>query len=81
MELDTDKIDQDVLALLFLTAFREGKDQQWRTWKSHDWEVLDRLCEKGFISEPKSKARSVCLTEEGFIMAKHFFESKYVKKE
>jgi len=33
MEFDTDKIDDDVLALLYLTAFREKKDLPWRAWK------------------------------------------------
>jgi len=79
MKYDTEKIDEDVLALLFLTAFREQQDCPWRTWKSHDWEVLDRLCKKGFISDPKSKARSVTLTDEGFAKAKQLFESKYQK--
>ena len=37
MELDTDKIDQVVLALLTL-----GKHEGYRTWKSFDWEVIDR---------------------------------------
>jgi hypothetical protein len=80
MEFDTDKIDDDVLALLFLTAFRARKDEPWRTWKSHDWEVMDRLCEKGFISDPKSKAKSVTLTDEGYAKAKRLFEAKYAKQ-
>ena len=79
MEFDTDKIDEDVLALLYLTAFRENKDWPWRTWKSHDWDVMDRLCERGFISDPKSKAKSVALTDEGYARAKHLFETKYAK--
>jgi hypothetical protein len=80
MEFDTDKIDDDVLALLYLTAFREKQDEPWRTWKSHDWEVMDRLCEKGFISDPKSKAKSVTLTDEGYAKARQLFEAKYAKK-
>jgi hypothetical protein len=32
MEYDTDKIDDDVLALLYLVAFKE-KDLPWRAWK------------------------------------------------
>ena len=80
MEFDTDKIDEDVLALLYLTAFREKKDWPWRTWKSHDWEVMNRLCEKGYIFDPKSKAKSVTLSDEGYAKAKQLFEAKYVKK-
>jgi hypothetical protein len=81
MEFDTDKIDEDVLALLYLTAFQEKKDWPWRAWKSHDWDVMDRLCEKGFISDPKSKSKSVALTDEGYERAKKLFEAKYAKKD
>lgn len=81
MEFDTDKIDEDVLALLYLTSFQEKKDWPWRTWKSHDWDVMDRLCEKGFISDPKSKAKSVGFTDEGYARAKELFKAKYAKKD
>ena len=60
MELDTDKIDQAVLALLSL-----GRHEGYRVWKSFDWEVMNRLHAKGYITDPVSKARSVLLTEEG----------------
>ncbi|WP_221029183.1 DUF6429 family protein [Actomonas aquatica] len=81
MKHDTDKIDEDVLALLFLTAHRERDGYPWRTWKGHDWEVMDRLCEKGFISDPHGKAKSVVFTEEGFAKAQQLFEAKYTKPE
>ena len=80
MDFDTDKIDDDVLALLYLTSFREKKGFPWRTWKSHDWDVMDRLCERGFISDPKSKAKSVVFSDEGYERAKALFEAKYAKK-
>ena len=60
MELDTDKIDQAVLALLSL-----GRHEGYRVWKGFDWEVMNRLHAKGYITDPVSKARSVLLTEEG----------------
>lgn len=60
MELDTDKIDQAVLALLSL-----GRHDGYRVWKSFDWEVMNRLHAKGYITDPVSKTRSVLLTEEG----------------
>jgi hypothetical protein len=60
MELDTDKIDQAVLALLAL-----GRHDRYRTWKALDWEVMGRLHQKGYISDPIGKAKSVLLTEEG----------------
>lgn len=60
MELDTDKIDQAVLALLAL-----GKHEGYRTWKAFDWDVMGRLHEKGYITDPIGKAKSVLFTEEG----------------
>lgn len=60
MELDTDKIDQAVLALLAL-----GRHEGYRTWKAFDWEVMGRLHEKGYISDPVGKAKSVLFTEDG----------------
>ena len=60
MEYDRDKVDEMVLALLWLTLAADH-----RAWKSHDWDALDRLHAKGYISDPKSKAKSVVLSEEG----------------
>lgn len=60
MELDTNKIDQAVLALLSL-----GKHEANRVWKAFDWESMGRLHEKGYISDPVGKAKSVLFTEEG----------------
>jgi hypothetical protein len=48
MNLDEDKIDDVVLALLQLTAHGDGLAS--RAWKSQSWEVMDRLHQKGFIS-------------------------------
>ena len=60
MEIDTDKVDDAVLALLQLTL-HDGN----RAWKGHDWDVLGRLHEKGMIGDPVGKVKSVWLTEEG----------------
>jgi len=38
MQIDTDKIDEAVLALLFLTL-HDGV----RAWKSFDWDAMNRL--------------------------------------
>ena len=69
MEYDRDKVDEVVLALLWLTQAGEG-----RAWKSHDWDAMDRLHEKGYIGDPKSKAKSVVLTEEGCRRSEELFE-------
>jgi hypothetical protein len=63
MPHDKQKVDAAVLALLALWAFKDGSN--WRSWKSFDWGVTDRLFEAGDIHDPKSKAKSVVLTEEG----------------
>ena len=55
MEYDKDKVDEMALALLFLTSFTE--DNETRAWKGMDWEVMDRLYEKGYIWDPKNKAK------------------------
>jgi len=39
--------------------------------------VLDRLHERGYISDPKSKAKSVMLTEEGQRRARELFAHNF----
>jgi hypothetical protein len=73
-----DKVDDKVLALLNLTLFEQGP--ALRAWKGHDWEALDRLHGKGYISDPKSKAKSVVMTEEGAKRSRDLFE-RYIAKE
>jgi hypothetical protein len=63
MKIDTEKVDEAVLALLFLNTLTEHG--MARSWKSFDWDAMDRLHAKGFISDPKNKAQSVVLTEAG----------------
>ena len=36
-----------------------------RVWKGYDWDVMHRLHEQGFITDPHGKAKSVVLTEAG----------------
>lgn len=60
MELDTDKIDEAVLALLAL-----GRHDGYRTWKSFDWDSMGRLHEKGYITDPVDNAKSVQVRAKG----------------
>jgi hypothetical protein len=76
MKYDHDKVDEAVLALLWLTAF-DADEYGARAWKSHDWETLDRLYEKGFILDPKSKAKSLVLTTEGVERARELFKKHF----
>jgi hypothetical protein len=72
MEYDKDKVDEMVLALLGLTMFEERS--VLRAWKGYDWDALDRLHQKGYISDPKSKSKSVVVTEEGAKRSRELFE-------
>lgn len=74
MDYDENKVDEMVLALLCLTPAGDG-----RAWKSHDWDAMDRLHKKGYISDPKSKAKSVVLTEEGERMSRELFERHFAR--
>ena len=76
MEFDTDKLDEVVLALLYLNAFQE-RYGAIRAWKGFDWDTLDRLHEQGFISSPRSKAKSVVMTEEGFERGRQLFDAYF----
>jgi CRISPR/Cas system CMR-associated protein Cmr1 (group 7 of RAMP superfamily) len=78
MEYDEDKVDKMVLALLHLTTFKEGMGI--RAWKGHDWSAMDRLYEKGYISDPKSAAKSVRMTESGAQKAQERFQEHFVRK-
>ena len=76
MDYDRDKVDEMVLALLYLTVSQED-DQEPRAWKSHDWAALDRLHSRGLISNPKRTAKSVVLSPEGLEMARTLFERHF----
>jgi hypothetical protein len=68
MEIDEDKIDQAVLALLRLTL-HDGN----RAWKGHHWDAMHRLHQKGFIHDPVGKVKSVELTDEALRESKRLF--------
>jgi hypothetical protein len=74
MALNTDKIDDTALALLYLTLHNG-----YRAWKGIDWDVLDRLHDKGMIDDPVGKVKSVVFTEEGLERAKALFEEMFEK--
>jgi len=70
--IDTDKIDETVLALLYLTL-HDGV----RAWKGHDWEALNRLHRKGMILNPIGKAKSVVLTDQGLAESERLFRELF----
>jgi hypothetical protein len=74
MELDTNKIDEAVLALLYL-----GLHDGARAWKGFDWDAMERLHEQGYITDPHGKAKSVVFTEEGLERARNLLEKLFGK--
>jgi uncharacterized protein DUF6429 len=77
VEVNEDKVDDMVLALLSLTTFEDKP--RLRAWKGQSWEVLNRLHRKGYISDPATKAKSVILTQDGAKRSQDLFE-EYFKK-
>ena len=72
MNIDTAKIDEAILALL-----RLGRHDGDRAWKSFNWDAMNRLYDKGFITNPMTKARSVVFTEEGLRAAERAFRKLF----
>ncbi|KAI9129339.1 DUF6429 family protein [Acaryochloris sp. CCMEE 5410] len=79
MKPDNNKIDDAVLALLALNIHDET-EQGARSWKGHDWEALNRLHHKGWISDPVTKAKSVILTPEGLARSRELFKQLFTKE-
>jgi hypothetical protein len=74
MELDSAKIDDAVLALLYL-----GLHDGARAWKGFDWDAMNRLHEKGYISDPVGNAKSVVFSEDGLTRAKALLQELFGK--
>ena len=75
MDIDRDRIDEAVLALLYL-----GLHDDYRAWKSFDWDVMDRLHQKGMISNPVGKAKSVVFTDEGLKQAERLYHQLFARR-
>jgi len=71
MEYDTDKVDEMLLALLFLTSTHDQYGT--RAWKGFDRETFDRLIKKGYVSHPGGKSPTVMLSEEGARLSMKLF--------
>ena len=72
MKYDTAKIEDAVLALLGVFEFENG-----RVWKRFDFDVMDSLHVKGYITDPKGHRESVYLTEEGMAVAKRLANAHF----
>ncbi len=75
MELDNTKVDDAVLALLCL-----GLHDGVRAWKGFDWEAMNRLHEQGYISDPRSKAKSVVFSKAGLERSKELLQKLFGKQ-
>jgi hypothetical protein len=75
MELDEERIDEAVLALLWL-----GRHEHHRTRKGCDWDAMDRLHLRGMFSDPVGKAKSVVFTPEGAGEAERLFRSPFARR-
>jgi hypothetical protein len=75
VDIDTDKIDEATLALLYL-----GLHERCRAWKSFDWDAMGRLHEKGLIFDPVNKAKSVMLTDEGLRESERLFRKLFTRQ-
>ena len=74
MEINAEKLEQTVLALLQMNL---SDDSGRRAWKSLPWSVMDSLHQKGYISDPATKNKSVLLTEEGAKLSEELFEKLF----
>ncbi len=76
MALDTDKIDDAALAILSLTLHYGNQ-----VWKGVDWDITNRLHDKGLIEDPRHKAKSLTLTTEGIERARAILEQEFSQVE
>lgn len=72
------RIDDAVLALLLLGRHEvSSMTGEVRTWKTCDWDVMERLYEKGLISNPVNKNKAVAFTQEGLKESQRLFRELF----
>ncbi|MCW7551596.1 DUF6429 family protein [Endozoicomonas gorgoniicola] len=76
MKVDEEKIDDAGLALLHLTLHDD-----FRAWKQLDFDLMNRLHEKGFIEDPINKTKSVVFTEAGLKKSEELFRKLFANNE
>jgi hypothetical protein len=78
MDFNKDKVDDMLLALMYLTTFKADDEfEVYKSWKGYDWDTLNRLHEKGLIDNPVEKAKSVYLTKDGARKSRELFEKYF----
>jgi hypothetical protein len=73
--IDRDRLAEAALAILSLTLHDDG-----RVWKGLDWDLMDLLHEKGWVVDPRTKAKSVVLTEDGERLAAEFLRKYFGRR-
>ena len=77
MDYDQDKVDDAVLALLFLTMSSDKYGT--RAGRGYDQSIMDRLCAKGYISDLTNKLATLAVTAEGKARAEQLFRQMFGK--
>ena len=74
MNYDDRRIEDAVLALLAAFCADDG-----HTWKGFDFEVMNRLHERGLIENPVNKNKGVYLTESGIQQGRKLAEQLFAR--
>jgi hypothetical protein len=74
MDIDTQKVDEAVLALLYL-GLHDGEF----AWKGFDWAAMERLHAQGYISNPVGKSKSVQFTEAGLQASERLCRERFAQ--
>lgn len=75
MEIDTQRIDDALLALFYL-----GLHDQFHAWKGFDWDALNGLYEQDFILNPRGKAKSIVFTDAGLERSRQLLNQLFGKQ-
>ncbi len=74
MDIDQDRIDEAVLALLWHNFETDGV-----AWKGVNWQAMERLYERGLISNPVGKTESVQFSDDGLAEGQRLFQMLFTK--
>ncbi|MBC8996448.1 hypothetical protein IAI51_07920 [Pseudomonas sp. N40(2020)] len=75
MEYDDKLMEEAVLALLAALSSDDGN-----AWKGFDFEIMNRLHEQGFISNPVNRNKSIWLTAEGMERGRQIAERLFGRR-
>ena len=73
-KIDHERILEGALAILSLSRFEED-----RAWKGLNWDLLDEMHKRGWISNPATKAKSIIFSDEGLKLAKEYLDKYFAK--